>query len=216
MTKPPNSLLEALSQQRQRLQFRGGSGEHQLWEAGATDGLPSGTRLILDFGSLHGGHVRWPPSADFTRLAPVLDCEWPSFADEQPYVTAVTCWALVERIGVLPFISSARGALQIIGQLYARYCRLPEAACDLLPAWCIEAASSYAPRANPSGRAYAPAYTPLGWLPRDPKLFGPRLVPMPRVLAAPNRRQVATDALFDQMTRASAVLLPSRGSADDQ
>lgn len=205
-------LRESLTQR--RLQFRGGNGDHQLWDAGATEALLPGTRLILDFGSLHGGLIKWPPGADFSGLQPLFDGEWPLFTDSVPYIGAITCWSLLEGVGVLPFISSAKGALVALGRIYARYRRLHEAARDLLPVWRIEDASGYAPRLNPNGLVYAPAYTALGWLPRDSTLFGPRLVPLARVLAAAERQRVATDAVFETITRTGSVLPPLRGFVD--
>jgi hypothetical protein len=198
-------LLAMLAQR--RVQFRGGSGATELWEEGVAEPLPTGLRLLLDFGTQHGGLVKWPPGMDFSGLQPLLDGEWPTFVNAPPYVGAVAMWALVEGVGVVPFISSAKGALTALGSLYARYRKLPEATRDLLPVLRIEEPTPYTPKANPAGRVFAPSYAPLGWLPR-PSLFGPRTVPLSRVVAAPERRQAPTDRLFDETARTGSVLLP--------
>jgi hypothetical protein len=193
---------------RPSLSFRGGSGQYELWDAGYAEIVPTGRRIAMDFGTLATGSLCWKPFDD-TRLQPLVSGVWPTFPEDGDYIGGLSMNWLVEGAGLVIFRTTSRGALAALERIHRAFSAAPEAADGLLPAFRLAPSTGYAPRRNPTGTAFVPAFSSLGWMLRDSRIFGRRLVPPPHLLPGRDEpRRIATDRLFDEMGRVGEVLPP--------
>jgi hypothetical protein len=197
------------------LSFRGGSGLYELWDAGAVEIIPPDRRIAMDFGTLASGPMRWKPF-DTSRMRPCSDGLWPilgsSGADADGYQDAIALQWLLEGVGMVVFRTTSRGALPVLERVHTAFHAAPEAAEGLLPCFRLAVPTWYAPKQNPTGRAFVPVFVPFGWMRRVSE-FGRRLVPAPRVL--PPALRASTDRLFDEIEHHGLIEPPRRRGFDD-
>jgi hypothetical protein len=179
-----------------RLQFTNKSGTYSYVTAvpnPATNGFsynPTpvvlGTKIVLDFGSIEAGPLRFKPFDD-SRLRPYIDfASVPPMPDEKDYNMAVRLQVLLPVFGLAQWTLGGPLAQNTVLNVYNRYLYAQEAARGMIPV-CTLRPCKQVPVASRNNEMFnVPVLEPIGYVPRDEGIYGPRTVPPPiPVIAAP-------------------------------
>jgi hypothetical protein len=197
-----------------QLQYKAETGLHLWVPAGGPANfgtvVPVGRQLIFDFGCFWEGEVCYRPKFDDSRMR-LRGSEIPPFSNEEGYQGAIKINVMVQRHGLCALLSTSESVYRTVNLQYDMYLIATEAQQGQLPVLRIEEARPFVTRHRPDP-LYAPVYSLVGWVARDPNAFGPRLIPPPRPILVSTKAAPAieSDAVFSAATE---VLPPQPAAA---
>jgi hypothetical protein len=155
--------------------------------------------VIFDFANFWEGEIAYRPKFDDTRMV-LRGVELPPYSHDDGYMGGVKINVMVQRHGPCTLLSTSESLCRAIDLLYDTYLFAVEAQGGKLPVYRIAEPRSFNVKFRPDP-IYAPVYTPIGWVDRDPASFGPRLIPPPQarpalITAVTTAPAVETDPVF--------------------
>jgi hypothetical protein len=159
---------------------------------GDTRHIPYGSQVIMDFGSMHWGAGCFRPY-DMSRLVP--------YGAPMPVVEAGTAGEFVDLLRVDLLVGAELVEWTVTGVLgqnalwavWTQYSRSEAAATGQIPVVQLNESEAIAIASRQGEISYKPALAIVGWVDRDPAVFGERCVALPqaRLAAAPKAPAVA-------------------------
>lgn len=199
-----------------QLQYKALTGQHVYVPPGGNSDygtvLPAGLQVIFDWGAHWEGEVAYRPKFDDSRMR-LRGVELPPFSNEDGYMGAVKLHVMVQRHGLCSLLTTSESATRAIDLLYDTFTFAIEAQQGQLPVYRIEEPRGFNTKFRPDP-VYAPRYSQVGWVHRDPNAFGPRLIPPPKpilmseVTTAP---ALESDKVFNTVAPHAEVIPPEPG-----